>query len=142
MARLLMQRLSKEREGSVKYSTWCPSRSNSPCEASRAMPINCGLSPRMGRRGRESIEYSPFLRHRIARGRGIVKQACRIFWIAGRREVWQTSPRELFQAIGKVYGCEAGFSAGPSNNFGSTVGLNSIAVISAVFESLPFCLFL
>src|SRR5258708_25849557 len=97
MARLLTQRLSKEREGSVKYSTWCHSRSKSPCEASRAMPISRGLSARMGRRGRESIAYSPFVRQSIPRGRPLVKQACQYLldsWSLG--EVRQTSPRELF----------------------------------------------
>src|SRR5438309_6010455 len=65
MARLLTQRFSKDLLGSVKYSTLCPSRRDSPSAASRAMPINCGLSEE-GSKGREDM-YSPFIRLMLLR---------------------------------------------------------------------------
>src|SRR5580698_6505975 len=57
-----VQRLSSDRTGSVKYSTSCPCRSDSPSEARRAMPMSLGLDS--GKMGREAIDrfafYSPY----------------------------------------------------------------------------------
>src|SRR5580693_8298713 len=49
--RWLTQRFSRERAGRVKYSTLCPSRSDSPSDARRAMPTNGDFS-RIGNKGK------------------------------------------------------------------------------------------
>src|SRR5579859_6665842 len=64
MLRLLTQRFSNDLEGRVKYSTWWPSRSDSPSAARRAMPMRRGLTG-SGSKGRESIGCSPFVRYSI-----------------------------------------------------------------------------
>src|SRR5947207_9098039 len=59
--RLPVQRFRRERTGRVKYSTSCPWRTLSPCEASLAMPTRrCAC--KSGSKGREDI-HSPFVRH-------------------------------------------------------------------------------
>src|SRR5580700_6343702 len=58
----LTQRFSSDLAGRVKYSTWWPSRRDSPSAARRAMPTRRGwsLSGRLSgseSRGREDIEF-------------------------------------------------------------------------------------
>src|SRR5581483_624784 len=55
--RSTVQRFSSDFTGSVKYSTSCPSRRDSPCAARRAMPMSFGLSD-SGSRGREAIGHN------------------------------------------------------------------------------------
>src|ERR1700733_3948944 len=57
ICRLLTQRFSNDLDGSVKYSTSCPSRRDSPSEAMRAMPTSRDLSD-SGSRGREAIRFA------------------------------------------------------------------------------------
>ena len=57
--RLLTQRLSSDLAGRVKYSTLCPSRSDSPCAASRAMPMRAGFAGNGGK-GREDVGIFAF----------------------------------------------------------------------------------
>src|SRR5580658_8973549 len=52
--RLLTQRFSKDFAGRVKYSTSCPSRRDSPSEASRAMPTSEDFCE-TGNRGNDNI---------------------------------------------------------------------------------------
>src|ERR1700757_1040576 len=52
--RLLTQRFSRDFAGKVKYSTLCPSRIDSPCDASRAMPTRRGFSG-AGSKGRDAM---------------------------------------------------------------------------------------
>src|SRR5436305_8398223 len=66
IARLLMQRLSSDFEGNVKYSTSCPSRIDSPSAASRAMPTSRGFSE-TGSKGREAIILRLLFAHDIPR---------------------------------------------------------------------------
>src|SRR5215471_2689293 len=59
ICRLLTQRFSNDFVESVKYSTLCPSRSDSPWEARRAMPTRAGLSGRESR-GKDDIPRFAF----------------------------------------------------------------------------------
>ena len=48
IARLLTQRLSRDFAVRVKYSTWWPSRSDSPSDANRAIPTREDFSRKIG----------------------------------------------------------------------------------------------
>lgn len=50
--RIEVQRFNNERAGRVKYSTRCPWRSDSPCDARRAMPTSLGAGSDSGSSGR------------------------------------------------------------------------------------------
>src|SRR5258708_559228 len=73
MPRPLMQRLSRDFAGRVKYSTLWPSRRDSPSEARRAMPTR-GDFPGNANSGKLDIFafYSPMIRLRNA----AVKSGC------------------------------------------------------------------
>src|ERR1700684_1747598 len=58
--RRLVQRFSRDFAGSVKYSTLCPARRDSPCEASRAMPTSGDFSG-SGNKGRDGTACIRFL---------------------------------------------------------------------------------
>src|SRR6185436_12142271 len=66
--RSLEQRLRRDFTGRVKYSTSCPCRTLSPCEASRAMPTR--RVPESGSKGREDITIFAFSSPIIALPKG------------------------------------------------------------------------
>src|SRR5579863_646987 len=57
IARLLTHRFNRDFAGNVKYSTLCPSRIDSPCEASRAMPTS-GAFSESGSKGRRLMVFA------------------------------------------------------------------------------------
>src|SRR5579871_1393726 len=69
IARRLTQRFSRDLELRVKYSTLCPSRRDSPSEASRAIPTSRGFSE-TGSKGRDGIMIRLLFAHGKLRWRG------------------------------------------------------------------------
>src|SRR5713226_5481636 len=65
--RPLTTRLSSDRAPRVKYSTLCPSRSDSASAAILAMPTNFGRDSKSGSSGREAIGFGD-VRHLFAYG--------------------------------------------------------------------------
>src|SRR5271170_286044 len=70
--RPLTTRLSSDRVPSVKYSTLCPSRSDSPAAAMRAMPINFGEDSISGSSGSEVIGRT-HVRHLFAYNNSVLE---------------------------------------------------------------------
>src|ERR1700722_39517 len=73
ICRLETHRFSSDLDARVKYSTSCPSRRDAPSDAKRAIPISLGLSEGASK-GREVIEYSPFVRLQYAFPGKLVKR--------------------------------------------------------------------